>query len=315
MRRATAGLVLTAASVALPGGSFAQDAPKAIFRSAVEVVTVSAAVRNSKGRVVRDLKKTDFELYDSGSRAEIKDVYFGDSPISLAILLDISGSMAVGGNIDRARDAIGMVGANLRDQQDEAALFTFDSKLQEVVGFTTDLTRVRARSLEGKPWGVTSLFDAIEETARLVGERANKHRALLVITDGVDTGSKLTPAQVSGVASSIDVPVYLLAVVNPADHPEGEFQARPTDAKTSQQGELADLARWTGGDLHYASLPSHLVEAVRDTLTELRFQYLITFEPGTRPGWHPIEIRTRKRDLTVHARGGYMSGPLRSGSE
>ncbi len=278
-------------------------------------MTISAAVRNGRGKVVQDLKKTDFEVLDSGTRVEIKDFYFGDSPISLAILLDVSGSMAVGGNIDRAREAIGMTAANLRDQQDEAALFTFDSKLQEVVGFTSDLQRVRARSLEGKPWGITSLFDAIEETARLVGERANKHRALLVITDGVDTGSRLTAAQVSGIASSIDVPVYLLAVVNPADHPEGEFQARPSDARFSQQGELADLSRWTGGDLHYASVPSHLVEAVRDILTELRFQYLITFEPSARPGWHPLEIRTRKRDLTVHARGGYMSGPLRSGSE
>jgi len=312
-------LVLAAPIAGLPtiasGQSQGQDAPQAVFRSAVEVVTVSAAVRNGKGRVVQNLKKEDFELFDSGKHADIKDVYFGDSPISLAILLDISGSMAVGGNIERARDAIGMLAANLRDKQDEAALFTFDSKLQEVVGFTTDLQSVRVRSLAGKPWGITSLFDAIEETSRLVGERANKHHALLVVTDGVDTGSKLTPAQVSGVASSIDVPVYLLAVVNPADHPEGEFQARPADAKTSQQGELADLARWTGGDLRFASLPSHLVEAVRDILTELRFQYLITFEPGARPGWHPIEIRTRKRDLTVHARGGYMSGPLRSGSE
>ena len=175
----TAGVVLAAplASLSAFAQQPGQDAPQAVFRSAVEVVTVSAAVRNSKGRVVQTLKKEDFELYDSGRRAEIKDVYFGDSPISLAILLDISGSMAVGGNIDRAREAIGMVSANLRDTQDEAALFTFDSKLQEVVGFTTDLQRVRARSLAGKPWGVTSLFDAIEETARLVGERANKHRA------------------------------------------------------------------------------------------------------------------------------------------
>ena len=314
LRGRTPAAVLMASLVLSPS-VFAQEAPQAIFRSAVEVVTVSAAVRNGKGRVIQDLKKTDFQLFDSGTQREIKDVYFGDSPISLAILLDISGSMAVGGNMDRAREAIGMVAANLRDKQDEAALFTFDSKLQEVVGFTSDLQRVRARSLEGKPWGITSLFDAIEETARLVGERANKHRALLVVTDGVDTGSKLTPAQVSGVAALIDVPVYLLTVVNPADHPEGEFEVRPTDAKTSQQGELADLARWTGGDLRFASLPSHLVEAVRDILTELRFQYLITFEPGARPGWHPIEIRTRKRDLTVHARGGYMSGPLRSGSE
>jgi VWFA-related protein len=315
LRGVMVGVVLTAASPSLSPSLVAQEPPQAIFRSAVEVVTVSAAVRNGKGRVIKDLTKADFEVYDSGRRTQIKDFYFGDSPISLAILLDISGSMSVGGNIERAREAIGMVAANLRDTQDEAALFTFDSKLQEVVGFTSDLQRVRARSLEGKPWGITSLFDAIEETARLVGERSNKHRALLVVTDGVDTGSKLTPAQVSGVASSIDVPVYLLAVVNPADHPEGEFQARPTDAKISQQGELADLARWTGGDLRYASVPSHLVEAVRDILTELRFQYLITFEPGARPGWHPIEIRTRKRDLIVHARGGYMSGPLRSGSE
>jgi len=306
-----AGLLLTG----LSAPALAQDPPQATFKSSVDLVTISAAVRNGRGKVVQDLKKTDFEVLDSGRRVEIKDFYFGDSPISLAILLDVSGSMAVGGNIDRAREAIGMTAANLRDQQDEAALFTFDSKLQEVVAFTSDLQRVRARSLEGKPWGITSLFDAIEETARLVGERSNKHRALLVITDGVDTSSRLTVAQVSGIASSIDVPVYLLAVVNPADHPEGDFQARPSDARFSQQGELADLSRWTGGDLHYASVPSHLVDAVRDILTELRFQYLITFEPSARPGWHPLEIRTRKRDLTVHARGGYMSGPLRSGSE
>ena len=304
-----AGLALTGMSAQ----ALAQDPPQATFKSSVDLVTISAAVRNGR-KVVRDLKRTDFEVLDSGKPVAIKDFYFGDSPISLAILLDISGSMAVGGNIERAREAIGMTAANLRDQQDEAALFTFDSKLQEVVGFTSDLQRVRARSLEGKPWGITSLFDAIEETARLVGERSNKHRALLVITDGVDTNSRLTAAQVSGIASSIDVPVYLLAVVNPADHPEGDFQARPSDARFSQQGELADLSRWTGGDLHYASVPSHLVDAVRDILTELRFQYLITFEPSARPGWHALEIRTRKRDLTVHARGGYMSGPLRSGS-
>jgi VWFA-related protein len=310
MRVVMAGLALTGMSAQV----FAQDAPQAIFKSSVDLVTVSAAVRNSRGKVIRDLQKDDFEVLDAGRRVVIKDFYSGDSPISLAILLDISGSMSVGGNIERARDAIAMTAANLRDKQDEAALFTFDSKLQEVVPFTSDLDRVRARSLEGKPWGITSLFDAIGETARLVGERSNKHRALLVVTDGVDTSSKLTPAQVSGIASLIDVPVYLLAVVNPADHPEGEFEARRTDAKISQQGELADLSRWTGGDLRFASVPSHLVDAVRDILTELRFQYLITFEPSVRPGWHPLEIRTRKRDLTVHARGGYMSGPLRSGS-
>jgi hypothetical protein len=51
------------------------------------------------------------------------------------------------------------------------------------------------------------------------------------------------------------------------------------------------------------------MEALQDLFTELRHQYLITFEPGVRPGWHPLEIRMRKKNLVVHARSGYMSGP------
>ena len=100
-----------------------------------------------------------------GSPAQIKDFYVGDSPISLAILLDISGSMAVGGNMDRAREAVAVATMNLRAESDEAALFTFDSELQQVVGFTKDLERIRRVSLKGKPWGKTSLYDAVADTA------------------------------------------------------------------------------------------------------------------------------------------------------
>ena len=50
----------------------------------------------------------------------------------------------------------------------------------------------------------------------------------------------------------------------------------------------------------------------RDLFAELRYQYVITFEPGTRPGWHPLEVRTRNKNLTVHARSGYITGPARS---
>jgi len=291
----------------------AQEAQSQItFRAGVEVVTVSAAVRDGRGRVIRDLKKSDFQVIDSGAPIEIRDFYAGDSPVSLAVLLDISGSMAVGGNMDRARHAVNIATGNLRAGGDEAALFTFDSKLEEVVSFTTDLDRVRRVSLEGKPWGMTSLFDAIGAAAKAVAERGNHHRALLVITDGVDTGSRMTAPEVSGIASSIDVPVYLLTVVNPADHPGGEFAVIQTDGAAASVATLADLSRWTGGDMRVASEPVHTIEALQDLFLELRHQYLITFEPGTRPGWHPLEIRTRKKNLVVHARSGYISGPARS---
>ena len=286
---------------------------QATFKSGVDLVTLSVAVRTEKGRVVRDLQSEDFTVLDSGRPTKIVDFYVGDSPISLAILLDISGSMAVGGNMDRAREAVNVATMNLRGGEDEAALFTFDSELRQVVGFTKDLEDVRRVSLKGTPWGKTSLYDAIGDTATSVSERANRHRALLVITDGVDTGSRFTAAQVSAVASSIDVPVYLLTVVTPLDHPGTEFEVT-SDGRSTQTSTLDDLARWTGGDMRIASTPAHISMAVQDLFTELRHQYLISFEPGVRPGWHPLEIRTRKKGLVVHARGGYMSGPSRTGS-
>jgi Ca-activated chloride channel family protein len=290
-----------------------EQAPQATFKAGVELVTVSVSVRTENGRVVRDLKRSDFSVLDAGQPVKILDFYAGDSPISLAILLDISGSMAVGGNMDRAREAVTVATRSLREGADEAALFTFDSELREVVSFSKDLARVHRVSLKGTPWGKTSLFDAIAGAATTVSERANRHRALLVITDGVDTGSRLTPAEVSGIASSIDVPVYLLTVVTPVDHPGSEFELT-SDGRTAQTASLADLARWTGGDMRVTSTPAHISVAVQDLFTELRHQYLISFEPGKRPGWHPLEIRTQKKGLVVHARGGYQSGPLRSGS-
>jgi Ca-activated chloride channel homolog len=287
---------------------------QATFKSGVEVVTVSVAVRDESGHVVRGLKKTDFEIYDSGVRREMKDFYVGDAPISLAVLLDISGSMAVGGNMDRAREAVAVATMNLHNGRDEAALFTFDSALQEVVPFTTEVSHMQRVTLKGKPWGMTSLYDAVAQSARLVAERTNRHRAVLVISDGVDTGSRLSAPQVSGIASSIDVPVYLLRVVNPLDHPGGELEVIETDGRKVQAATLADLARWTGGDMRVTSVPAHTSIAVQDLFEEIRYQYLISIEPGARPGWHPLEVRTRKKNLVVHSRGGYIAGPSRAGS-
>ena len=316
MTRLQLALLVSTTILAGPAGVSAQGSssatpvsqtPAGTFKSGVELVTVTAAVRDARGRVVRDLKKSDFVVVDSGFSRPIQDFYAGDSAVSVAILLDISGSMGVGGNMDRAREAVRLVLAHLQTRGDEAALYTFDSKLQEVVPFTTDLNRIRALSLAGRPWGLTSLYDAVAATARSVGERANRHRAVLVITDGVDTGSTMKAPEVSGVASSIDVPVYLLTVVNPLDHPGGQLSVVGTAGNEQTVATLSDLARWTGGDMRICSMPEHTLAAVEDLFGELRYQYLITFEPGLNPGWHPLEIRIQKKNLVVHARGGYMA--------
>src|SRR5678815_3837274 len=110
---ATAGSL----SAQTPAQRDSEKAPQATFKSGVDLVTVSVAVRTENGRVVRDLKRTDFTVIDAGQPAEIKDFYVGDSPISLAVLLDISGSMAVGGNMDRAREAVAVATMNLHSDK------------------------------------------------------------------------------------------------------------------------------------------------------------------------------------------------------
>jgi Ca-activated chloride channel homolog len=284
-----------------------EPGPQATFRSSVEVVTVSATVRDARGRVIKDLKRTDFEVLDSGTPREIRDFYPGDAAVSLAVMLDISGSMAVGGNMDRARQAIKLALGQLQTGRDEAALFTFDDELQQVRAFTSDLKRVTSVSLAGKPWGKTSLYDAIEKTARAVGERTNRHRGVLVVTDGVDTGSRRTADEVSAVASMIDVPIYLVVVANPVDNPENDLAVIEADGASTEAATLADLARWTGGDMAIVSELEDSVAALGTLMGQLRHQYLITFEPGAQAGWHPLEIRTRKKHLTVRARSGYMA--------
>jgi Ca-activated chloride channel family protein len=301
------------ATAGVSAGTLSPEPQTPVFTGRVDAVVAAVSVRDKRGRLVRNLTKKDFELIDSGFGRPIQEFYAGSSsPVSVAVLIDISGSMGIGGNIDRARHAVSVAMTKLKEQGDEAALFTFDSALQQVVGFTSDVDRVRRVSLEGKPWGQTSLFDAIAGTARITSARSNRHRAVLVITDGVDTHSRLSPEEVTKIARSIDVPVYLLTVVNPLDHP-GEDTAVVPARRSSTALTLEDLARWTGGDMRIASQPAHTQAELQDLFLELRYQYIIVFEPGPRPGWHPLEIRTPGKDLVVHARSGYATVP-QSGS-
>ena len=129
---------------------------------------------------------------------------------------------------------------------------------------------------------------------------------MVVITDGVDTSSQLTPSEVSALASGIDVPVYVIAVLSPLDHP-GMPLSVTNAADSPVATHLANLAYWTGGELMMVSAPAHASQAARDLITELRHQYLLAFESAKEPGWYELDVRTRRRELTVRARSGYFA--------
>jgi Mg-chelatase subunit ChlD len=140
------------------------------------------------------------------------------------------------------------------------------------------------------------LWDAIAETAQRISDR-QRRRALVVITDGVDSASTMKPADVSAIASSLDVPVYILVIGFSLDDAARDAPIR---------GPMADLAAWTGGDSLAVNDASDALAATKQLLAELHHQYVIAFEPGTTPGWHALVLRARKPGLFVRARSGYM---------
>jgi Ca-activated chloride channel family protein len=282
------------------------------FRSGVDMVTVAAVVRDKKGRLVPSLTRDQFQVLDRGELRQIKDFRPDRAPVSLAMLFDASGSMSVARNVDAAKRAAGDLMEWLEAGRDEHALFAFDTRFMELQGFSSLPSDIQGSLNQVEPFGMTSLFDAIAETARRAAARGGAHRAVVVLTDGIDTSSRLTMDQVAGLASAIDVPVYILAVVSPLDHPgiAGALTANPTGPLA---GDLANLAASTGGGLFISSTAEDSLAAARDIVTELRHQYLIAFEPGTQPGWHPLEIRVRDSKLTVRARSGYVAASPRHG--
>jgi Ca-activated chloride channel family protein len=307
--RLISGMAAVALVIAAAGlGAQEPQPPVATFKSSVDLVRVTAVVRDHKGRFVRDLTARDFEILDAGRTRPITEFRRDQSGVSVALLFDVSGSME--GQLTSAREAASHVLSWLDPTLDEAAVFTFDTRLDAVTPFTAGLKALPRELNTMVPFGATSLHDAIAETAKRLEERQGKRRAVVVLTDGNDTASKLTPAQVSGIASEIDVPVYLFGIVPSIDNPTSEM-ATNSIVSSALGGALADLASWTGGHAFVASTPAQRSAAARQIIDELRHQYLIAFESSGAPGWHPLVVRARQKDLTVRARSGYIAGQSR----
>jgi Ca-activated chloride channel family protein len=304
VRAIVLGTLLAVVSSAFATGS-AQSV--ATFKSSVDVVPISAVVRDRHGRIVTTLSARDFEVFDKGERRSIVDFQIDrDSPISLAILLDVSGSMRVGPKLAFATDVARQLAFELQDGRDEVGVFTFDAELHEQQPFTLHPLLLRTALESAAPWGTTSLYDAIAETARRLERRRSPRRAIVVLTDGVDTSSHRSAPEVSGLASSIDVPVYVVVTAPPIDR---DYSADPAVSASGQHyGDLRDLAFWTGGSLEWATTGNEAGLRAHAILQELRHEYLIAIGSAAAREWRPIEVRVRDPRMNVRARSGYFVG-------
>jgi VWFA-related protein len=295
------------ASAALGPLHGAGDQTQQTFRASADIVTIQASVRDTRGRVVSGLTPNDFEVRDNGQLRPIVTLRSDrESPLSLAILVDMSGSMRIESKIAMARRAYDSVLSTLRQGRDEVALFTFDASLHERHDFTNDLATLKGALSEFDPFGTTSLYDSTAATARKLASRSGTHKAIIVLTDGIDTSSTMTARDVSGLASSIDVPVFVIATVPSLD--ERRMLEATERSTPSQTADLRDLAEWTGGQFVFASTFVETVVAASQLIDELRQQYVLAIEASAGREWRRLDVRVRRPSTVVKARSGYFAG-------
>jgi Ca-activated chloride channel homolog len=286
-------LTVTSSAPLTAGGQ--DEQPR--FRASVNVVTISAVVRDKQGRFVPGLTKDDFAVLDNGQKRPIVEFQPDDNgPISVALLVDASGSMRHFASICHRVGEILLM--QLNDRSDDVSLMSFDSRLVRHGGFTNDFALFRRALHEVENWGASSIYDAIAGAADVVHKHTRKRRAVVVVTDGLDNWSTLSPAEVARIASTIDVPVFVLAVTPNDDEAADVLQIG---------GGLGEIARATGGEYFPAGTETPQARALGRIVEELRHQYLLAIEPARSKGLRTLEIRTRKSSLRIRAREWYAA--------
>jgi Ca-activated chloride channel homolog len=295
--------IVVSVLMALATPVWAQEEPAVVFKSSVDLVSMAAIVRDGKGKIVSSLRREDFEIFDAGKNRPILDLRTElAAPASVALLIDGSGSMKIGAANELSQRISGAILSSLNPSRDDAALYSFDTRLLSVQEFTHDLPSVTSRLSVVDAWGSTSLYDAIGGTAAIVAKRSANRRALVVLTDGADTASAYTPEQVSAIASAVDVPVYVFMMAT------GTRESEKVPFEAERRSLLANLARATGGDFFVAYDTATTTAAINQLVEELRHQYVLAFEASSEQGWRNVEVRTRKKGLSVRTRGWYLAG-------
>jgi VWFA-related protein len=269
----------------------------------VNLVSVAVVVRDGDGRFIKGLKAEDFEIADNGKVRPIVQFQSGEAADArLALLVDSSGSMVVGAKRDRVQLAAHLLVSGFADQ-DEATVFGFDSSLRRLTPFTRDAGQLRSAVSSLVPFGETCMYDAIVDTIRSVETEAPRARAVVLLTDGVDTASVHNVQDAASAAAALDIPVYALGVDDFNERPRFVDRTLVDDNATVN---LAELARRTGGTATEANSVAQLSIATRSILTELHHQYMMAFAAGTQPGWHPLTVRVRKGRAVARSRDGYL---------
>ena len=328
-----APIVLVAASMA-PLAAQSQEGFS--FRSGVELINVTATVTDSGGRFVSGLGKDDFSIFEDGEPQTITHFSNERVPVSLGIVLDTSGSMTPD-KMSAARSAIDRFIHDLLGPDDELFFMEFANRPDLVQEWTTDrraISRAVARVTAG---GGTAMYDAIADAVPLASIGKHSKKAILVISDGNDTNSRISTGELRYLIRESEVLVYALGVDGtavstqrgptiqlpiplPFPIPGAPQRRLPPIIRGGGGGQMrtnervnADALRQitddTGGRTEIVRGFGDLDGATARLADEFSKQYYLGYpSPGKNDGrWHTIRVDVKDRRLAVRARRGYVA--------
>ena len=312
------------------GGALAAQTPTSqqtpqeetpVIRMDVDVVNILASVRDKKGALIANLEAKDFSVFEDGKQQPIK--YFTretDLPLTIGLLVDVSGSQR--NLIGIERQAATQFFAQVLRKKDEAFLMDFGEESELLQDYTNSvrlltegLNQLRVSSgvggfgpgpvpTVGQPRG-TVLYDAIYLAASEKLRTEVGRKVIVVITDGVDEGSKLELKDALEAAQKADAVVYSVEYSDPSAYGGWGFGMGSTG-----DSALHSLSDPTGGRVYRVGRGKPLDAVFKELSDEMRSQYAIGYtplNPAKDGGYRKLDIRMANKDLRAQARKGYYA--------
>lgn len=211
-KRSSPFLAATAAVLALASTApLAQSQDGFRFKSGVELINVTATVTDRSGRFYSNLTKEDFIVYEDNKPVEITHFNAERTPVSLGFVVDTSGSM-VGEKWQAAVDSIDRFFRMMDNEFDEFFLYRFSANADLVADWTSDRDRLATSLRRIHPNGGTAMYDAAAEAVPMAHGGQNRKKAVVIISDGNDTSSRVGVSEVKQVVRETEVLVYAVGI-------------------------------------------------------------------------------------------------------
>ena len=272
-----------------------------VVRVNTELVVLNVTVTDKTGQYVKKLKASDFKIYEDGVEVPanmIASFSLQESPYAAVVLMDSSGSMEA--RFSLARSAAIRFLDGLRPE-DVAAVYKFDSKVEQVQEFSggRDLAPM---AFGLRAVGLTTLNDAIVDASKALATRPEKRKAIVILSDGLDTRSRASADKAIESALAVGASIYAVDM--------SSLDGRSSKESLQSAMTLKSFAEKSGGRFVETPGGPALRDAFANIADELGHQYTVAFRPVNRAHdgkWRKLEVKLSRSDLIVRTRKQYRA--------